>query len=311
MNSIQNVFTPQEFIEMGISVFPLQPKSKVPYENKAWNKYRNRFMSKKEIEEEFKADSNIAGILGEISGHIIDMDFDFRDEKEYINPEKVKMYSDFLERNPVLKKDVVIIKTDNGFHHIFKVKDSYMFKNKDFFMNGIVMGQIKSNGGYCLLPPSIHPYGSTYTFKNFVEFNKLPEIDVLSLSLNVQVDEDYISSLNPNKTKIISTLCSDMVYKTNSKYVENAVNNTKMRILQAGQGYRNTTINGEIFSLARLIPNTELTREIIISELYDIAVSLYDEDRTSDRQDIQSLLSVFNSAIDAGIKKPKELPRKR
>lgn len=95
--------------------------------------------------------------------------------------------------------------------------------------------------------------------------------------------------------------------KTKNAYVEKAVSNARERILSAVRGERNTIINGEIYSLARLTPISSLSSEQIYHELYDDALSLYDPNDRDDASDIRHFGSVFKSAIDAGIKKPKEM----
>lgn len=71
--------------------------------------------------------------------------------------------------HPELVKILPIVKTGRGMHIYFVNQNIRGIKHYDD-------GELRANGGYCLLPPSIHPCGAEYEWQNY-PMNGIPEID--------------------------------------------------------------------------------------------------------------------------------------
>jgi hypothetical protein len=131
----------------------------IPYSKKEanikWQVYQKRLPTDAEIDMWFSNNqSNLAIVCGEVSGNLVVVDCD-NDEK-------------FLELKPIIESKLGIdnlinhtpvVKTGKGYHIYFRTKEPVMsqkFPRLD----------IKSEGGYVIAPPSIHPNGTQYKFIN-------------------------------------------------------------------------------------------------------------------------------------------------
>jgi len=89
---------------------------------------------------------NIAVVLGEVSGGLACRDFDTMQE-----------YTFWAEQHPELARTLPTVQTARGMHVYF---EGHIERTKK-----IRNGELRSNRGYCLLPPSVHPDGVVYQWK--------------------------------------------------------------------------------------------------------------------------------------------------
>lgn len=140
------------YAKSGWQVFPLVPKSKKPLTTRGikdattdvqqveawWNRWPN---------------ANIGVACGEESGiHVVDVDVD----KER-GIDGWKTVADFSSDGKLLPVTVCQTTPRGGAHFFYKTKTRP--RNKNSFKHGI---DIRSEGYYVLLPPSIHPNGGKY-----------------------------------------------------------------------------------------------------------------------------------------------------
>ena len=133
------------YCDLGWSVIPLRPKSKEPLQ--AWKKSQKHRLDKDHIEKCWKdnPEANIGIVLGEIS-NLIAVDID--------NPELFEMANIKLPVNPSTPNQ----KTSRGKHYFFKYQNGI----KTYKAN---WGEIRSDGAYVVVAPSIHPGGSKYEWE--------------------------------------------------------------------------------------------------------------------------------------------------
>jgi len=146
-----------EYLKLGLSVIPLQPREKRPLIK--WKQYQQRLPTEDEVRKWFSKwpNANIGIVCGRVSGNLLVLDFDSED-----------LYKQFMEQafaftNLYNKlKETWIVRTGKGVHIYFRVKDVTP-PTKLRLKGGI---DLKGEGGYVVAPPSIHPSGKRYEFVN-------------------------------------------------------------------------------------------------------------------------------------------------
>ena len=163
--------------KLGYSVIPIMEKGKIPV-IKSWKEYQNRLPDEKEILQwwqDFPA-ANIAIITGKISKlTIVDVD---------------------TQEFPTIFNGITTphCKTGSGWHFYFRYAEG--IGNKVKFQPNF---DLRSEGGYCICPPSIHTSGKLYSWIISPEAaNPLPLPESILGSLKLEQNEDFGSRLNPN-----------------------------------------------------------------------------------------------------------------
>ena len=133
------------YCEQGLSIIPVG-KDKKPL--MAWKRYQSERATRKDIRKWFsKSGVNIGLVTGKISG-VICLDFDKKHDRTSKNFE--------FPISPTVSS-----KTGGGGEHFF-------FKHPGGYVestNGVLFGagiDLKADGGYVVLPPSVHASGKTY-----------------------------------------------------------------------------------------------------------------------------------------------------
>ena len=143
----------KHYQDMGLSFFP------VPYKSKEsaikWKKYQSGYPDESDIRKWSDcAPSNLAVVTGKASGNLVVLDFDDTDKYcEFTNT--------FYDKTGIgdLFDYTLCVQTSRGVHVWLRVEDlpkSTKLPSLD----------IKSEGGYVLAPPSVHPTGKAYEFIN-------------------------------------------------------------------------------------------------------------------------------------------------
>ena len=146
-----------EYHRLGWSIIP------IPYRRKAahvkWSKYQQKRADENQLRKWFaKQNRNIAVVLGPVSGGLACRDFDTMAEYEL-----------WAKNHPELAKLLPTVKTAKGMH--------VYFKRAVHGIRRVPNGELRGAGGYCLLPPSVHPSGAIYEWLNLPLNGSLLEID--------------------------------------------------------------------------------------------------------------------------------------
>lgn len=129
---------------LGWHVFPLAPKAKYPITQNGFKDATNDVT--KIIDWWTKLpNANIGISTGKVSGIFV-VDIDGECPEEFL-----KLLS------PTLK-----VKSFRGFHYYFRYPRNQSIKSRNR-VNGLPL-DIKSDGGYIVAPPSVHPDGGIYEF---------------------------------------------------------------------------------------------------------------------------------------------------
>jgi len=145
------------YLDMGYSVIPLKPKDKVPVIK--WQGYQTNRATEDEAKKWFEhGENNIGIVTGQISGlSVLDID----------GPEALK-----LAKSKGLP-ETRLIKTGKqaGWHCYYKYEPGLRNWQARNDLPGI---DIRSDGGYVVAPPSIHPNGSQYKIIKDIVLNTIP-----------------------------------------------------------------------------------------------------------------------------------------
>lgn len=171
----------------GLSIFPLPFKSKNDKTFK-WGVYQQRRPTKDEIKTWFNGrPSNIAVVCGGISGGLVVVEFDVQENYEKFNEVFVNRTGN------TLTEFTRVTKGKRGPHVWLRVRtpvESHKFP----------MCEIRSEGNYIVVPPSVHPEGHEYKF-----LNNLP-IKTIDSLLEVGIDIKQAQQQGRNQPGWVSEL---------------------------------------------------------------------------------------------------------
>lgn len=162
------------YYEYGWSIIP------IPYGTKKarikWAKYQLVRPDEKQLQKWFaNGNRNIAVVLGEVSSGLACRDFDTMTE-----------YRLWASSNPELGKMLPTVQTAKG-RHVY-------FEGHIEGIKHIANGELRGSGGYCLLPPSVHPDGIIYQWVNPVHNGNLlviePELTGFIPNVTERTDEN-------------------------------------------------------------------------------------------------------------------------
>ncbi len=156
--------TALDLLSEGISVIPIQARSKIPA-LKSWKEYQDRLPTEAEAREWFSnGDKNIAVVCGAVSGNLTVFDFD-----------QVKAAKKWAAKYRSLVSGAPIVKPSRGWHVWIRTDQPVPCSRGEGF-------DIKGEGGYIIIPPSIHPSGIQYKLVKG-DLAKIPLVEVELLGL--------------------------------------------------------------------------------------------------------------------------------
>lgn len=143
-----------EYFARGWSVIPIKPNSKLPAIK--WQRFQSELPTEAEIRKWFAKPRNIAIVCGAVSGDLVVRDFDVLD-----------VYRRWEAANPILARTLPTVETVKGRHVYFTAtRDELLAVGFDAKITHVEGGELRAGGGYCLLPPSVHPDGPKYRWLN-------------------------------------------------------------------------------------------------------------------------------------------------
>jgi hypothetical protein len=179
-----------QYLSRGLSVFPLIRKQKKPLPGFKWEKFQNTLPTQEQVKSWFdETDNNIAIATGSVSNLLA---FD-------IDNAVAKFHVDYVIQNKIRQDtrdaiaDTIWVATGGGGFHLLirfnpeefyqdnltasKIKNAVLWRGKD----GHSEIRLKSDGGYIVAPPSIHPSGNQYRFLKGTSIAELSKEQILDL----------------------------------------------------------------------------------------------------------------------------------
>lgn len=158
----------------------------------------------------------------------------------------------------------------------------------------------RSNGGYVVAPPSVHPTGAVYQWAENAsprDFPNLPQWPVWAVeAFHEQAEERAAQVAEPR---------ADFDRNEHARrYCLAAVAKEAEGLADVGQGGRNDALNAAAFNLGQLIPSGAIGLEEVRSALRDACErnGLYKDDGR------RQFGKTFMSGVQAGMKKPRSIP---
>jgi hypothetical protein len=241
-----------EYHERGWCVIPIKPGSKEPAVR--WKRYQAERSSERQLRTWLSNNNrNIAVVLGKVSGGLACRDFDTMQE-----------YEIWVAKRPRLAKILPTVRTSKGVHVYFvgHVEGIHHTTN----------GELRGSGGYCLLPPSVHPDGQPYEWVNPLANSRLLTIRLELTGFIPNVTEQTEKTQQTEQTKaIVMGYSSEVEAKTKKKSkakseVENELETAIVETLPVQVGTRNR----KIFEFARAIKSLPQFSDAEPEDLRDI-----------------------------------------
>ena len=147
----------KKYANMGIAVFPLKPKSKVPATE---NGFKDATTDIRIIEKWWgkNPNFNIGIATGQISGGLVAVDMDIDEEK---GKDGYHNFTRWCDDNYLVLPDSWLSITGRGGYHLF-YRSIFPVSSRNSWLDDV---DIKADGGYVVAPPSIHPNGSRYEWE--------------------------------------------------------------------------------------------------------------------------------------------------
>lgn len=148
----------ERYHSLGWSVIPIMPNSKKPFPI-SWKKYQDErpTLSQTLVWAKTWPKAGLAVVTGAISGLVV-LDIDKIPDNAPTPKERAlaTLARDLVERMPATAS----VRTSKGKHLYFRHPGKYV-PTKVGFLPGL---DIRADGGYALLPPSVHPSGRVYAW---------------------------------------------------------------------------------------------------------------------------------------------------
>ena len=155
----------------------------------------------------------------------------------------------------------------------------------------------------CCYEPSTHPVTKhPYKWRKGQSIFERPIKKVSSLKSLGFHWTDTSAPITKSKMDMYDAQQQATQYKA---YIERAISNAKVKLLQATKGQRNATINKEIYGLGRLVGGGYVASEYIKKELLPVTESLF-TGYGDDYKDKKTLSDVFDSSISSRYEKSNE-----
>lgn len=151
-----------EYHWLGWCVIPIPRGSKKAQIR--WKKYQQARPDESQLRTWFNGNpSNIAVILGGVSGGLACRDFD-----------SMVAYNEWRENHKTLAERLPTVQTKRGRHVYFKASNCRNMTFND--------GELRARDVYCLLPPSLHPDGNEYIWLIYPN-GQIPELNPFTCGL--------------------------------------------------------------------------------------------------------------------------------
>lgn len=267
-----------EWAERGIPVFPLKPRDKVPLTEHG---VKDASQDPKQIREWWEKwpNANIGGATGSSSARwVLDQD----------GPEgAASLAALVLQNGPI--PDTMTVTTGRGKHFWFMEPwDGDRIRNS---AGKVAPGlDVRGDGGYVILPPSVHPNGTVYKLER-----ELQPVDAPPWLL--------AKARKPSKPVPVPVAAGQIPMPSGSSNERDRVlgiaRAAAERIRSAPEGTRNQTVNDECFNVGGYLASGKATVDDVASILEEAAAQA------------DQPLDMVRRVLGEGRNKPKDLPPDR
>ena len=271
------------YARRGWAVFPCRPGTKFPMtENGLLDATCDEAKIRRWWTDQPKA--NIAVATGKISG------FWALDPDRHGDRDGVRSLAELEEKHGALPWTVVQFTPGGGHHRFFGCGPVEVRNSASRVAVGI---DVRGDGGYILVPPSIHPNGGEYRWAdgNGPDETEIADAPAWLLDLVTKRPEPQ-RPFNPS-----------MPQPAADRYVEKAFASELAELSGAPEGARNDSLNRSAFALGQFVGAGVLSRHRAESALVSQAVSLGLPHVEAER--------TVRSGIEAGMQQPRAIPERQ
>lgn len=163
------------YAQAGFAIFPLQPRSKEPFEGSHGFKDATTNVNRVYMWWRKCPDANIGMAMGAASGGVFAVDVDDNHEGSEIDGSDSLI--EWEEANGELPRTREHVTGSGGVHMLYRCPSGVSVRSTGDVIPSV---QIKADGGYIVMPPSVHPNGNRY---EVAEDCEIAEADSLVLKL--------------------------------------------------------------------------------------------------------------------------------
>ena len=287
----------RQMLKRGISTIPIKRFSSAQVPDKAkrenlnkqphgclggWKRFQTNLPTEHELERWYGNQTdlkNIAIVFGEVSGRLIDIDFD-----------NMAAYEQWCSEGPEYGQDRTTwptFATSKGRHVIAKCdEDADMIRNCDLWLLsnpvGVKIGEIRGEGGYAVAPPSVHGSGAVYTWltemtdTNIVTVSSLAELGLTDgKSEGGAAGKSTKNETKARKTSSAATTDAPVQAEPNfgayagSRYLQATRSGVVRDLAKVTTGGRNRALNEGVFKLGQYSAAAGWSREEVYREIED------------------------------------------
>lgn len=260
------------YTDYGWRVFPCTPKGKTPLTKHGSRDATGHFATIEAWADRWPS-ANVAVATGVLSGLVV-LDVDGVVGKQTLGA---------LECEHGSLPQTVESLTGGGGRHLF-------FRHPGVVRNSVGrLGpglDVRGDGGYVIVPPSLHPEGKRYVWRAGHSPDEMPLAEVPAWLIE-KVREQY-GKLSPRPVN------------SNPAYAEAAMERELDKLTRARPGERNDTLNHAAFALGRFLGAGTLSRSIVERALLEQAVEIGLPVAEAQR----TIASGINAALKEGLLRP-------
>jgi len=253
----------------GISIIPSDPKTKLPYWHRlprvpnrkappktkaTWKPYMHQIANIDRLQYWFKDGLlNITVVCGQVSGGLVVFDFDY--EASHIFPRWWRAIGR-------VSQALVVAKSFKGYHVYLRVVGESVRNQKVAFNEaGNVLIEIKGEGGVIQAPPSRHPSGCRYQWRqgNYTQIPHLTMNAYEYLLAEAQAFDRRPPKEEPTLAEMKAWRVVDLPQGDDlltfrlHRYTESSVAGECAQLAKTVQGSRNDELNKSAFRLGRFV----------------------------------------------------------
>ena len=185
------------------------------------------------------------------------------------------------------------VKTKKGFHYYFFLQCDMEFRNSARIAENV---DIRSNGGYVVAPPSVHPDGGNYEWLDGKSPWQTKIANIPDWLIKILTAHDKRIFNGDDAAKVDVKPAPTYISGDNDAYVQAAIDAECALLQSAGAGTRNDQLNKSAFALAGLLPDHKVV-EILTPVAMSIGLNAVETQKT------------IKSGCDSATKR--EVPEKR
>lgn len=205
--------------------------------------------------------------------------------------------------------------TGKGYHLYFRWDPALPIINaqrtqKGWGIPGLPGADVRGEGGYVIVPPSMHPSGKPYVWASEEDASEAPG-DLVELVRNRKPIADPVEavpSVPPVPTPAFDTKATALAqYDTDTAYGLGALDRECATVGAASPGAQEGTLNNAALKIGALVGGGELSLRTATAELVRAGLSMQ-SGNSDDPWTLEAITTKVDRGLQAGMKKPRSAP---